>query len=96
MTVNEEDNRMDAFISGNTDAFIDRVTFYDDVLSLPDFLQTNDLNECEILVDQQPTKKSYFIPKGVIVRLYDNNQVKLCEVISNDLQNNIKHVKPKY
>ena len=96
MTVNEGNNPVDAFISSNKDASIYSVVFFNDAPPLPDFLQTNnDLDECEIPLDQLPKRKSHFIPKGVTVRWYDNNQVKLCKVILNDVQNNIKTCKLK-
>ena len=82
MTDNEGDNPVDAFISGNEHSFIDCVPFFKDGPTLPDFMNTDKLDEREILVDQQPTTRSYSIPKGVTVRWHNDNTVKLCEMIS--------------
>ena len=95
MTVNEEDNPVDAFISGSEDSFIDCVAFFKDGPTLPDFVQPDKLDECEILVDQQPTTRSYSIPKGVTVRWHNNNKVKLCEIISCHEKNNKRTCKVK-
>ena len=96
MAVNEGDDPVKAFISGSEDAFIDHLALYNDGPSLPDYIaQPDKLDECEILVDQQPTKRSLPIPKGITVRWHTNNEVKLCEMISNGHKNGISTCKVK-
>ena len=69
MAVNEGDDPVKAFINGGEDAFIDHLELYNDGPSLPDYIpQPDKLDEYEILVDQQPTKRSLLIPKGITVR----------------------------
>ena len=93
--MNEGNNPVEVFISDNEYFFIDDVTFFDDAPPLSNIMQPNDMDEHEILVDQQPTKRSLFIPKGITVCWHDNTQVKLCEMISNDIKNNIDICKVK-
>ena len=59
MTVNEGDNPVDAFISGSEDSFINCVPFFKDGPTLPDLMHTDKLDKREILVNQQPTTRSY-------------------------------------
>ena len=96
MKVNEGDNHVYAFISGSDDDFTDHLALFNDGTSLPDIMQPNDLEEYEILVDQQPTKISLFIPKGITVCWHNSNQVKLCEMISNENKNGIDTQKMKF
>ena len=44
-------------------------------------------------MDQQPAKRSLLILKGITVRWHNNNQVKLCEMISNEHKNGINTCK---
>ena len=46
-------------------------------------------------MDQQPTTKSYSIPKGVTVRWHNDNKVKLCEILSCQEKNNTRTCKVK-
>ena len=97
MTVNEGDDPVQTFISGNEDAFVDHLALFNDGPPHQDLLQLqpDKLDECEILVDQQPTKKSLHIPKGITVRWHSDNRVKLCEMISNESKNRMNTCKVK-
>ena len=97
MTVNEGDDPVQAFISGNEEAFIDNLALFNHGPSHQDKhqLQSDKLDEREILVDQQPTKKSLLIPKGIPVRWHNDNKVKLCEMISNESKNGTNTCKVK-
>ena len=46
-------------------------------------------------MDQQPTKRSLLIPKGITVRWHNDNKVKLCEMISNEYKNGMNTCKVK-
>ena len=59
MTVNEGDNPVDAFINGSEDSFTNCVPFFKDGPTLPDLMHTDKLDKREILVNQQPTTRSY-------------------------------------
>ena len=93
--VNEGDDPVQTFISGSEDTFIDHLALFNDEPSLPDILQPDKLDEYEIIVDQQPTKKSSLIPKGITIRWHSNNEIKLCQIISSEHKNGIDTCKVK-
>ena len=93
--VNEGDDPVQTFISGSEDTFIDHLALFNDEPSLPDILQPDKLDEYEIIVDQQPTKKSSLIPKGITIRWHSNNERKLCQIISSEHKNGINTCKVK-
>ena len=93
MKVNEGGDLVQTFISGNEDAFIGHLDLFND--GPPDILQTDKLDEREILVNQQPTKKSSLIPKETTVRWHNNNEMKLCEIVSSKHENGINIYKVK-
>ena len=95
MKVNEGGDPVHTFISGSEDAFIDHLALFNDGSPLLDILQPDKVDEYDILVDQQPTKKSSFIPKGITVRWYNNNEMKLCQIISSEYKNGIDTCKVK-
>ena len=66
MIVNEGGDPVQTLISGSEDAFIDHLALFNDGSPLLDILQPDKVDEYEILVNQQPTKKSSLIPKGLL------------------------------
>ena len=95
MAVNEGDDPVQTFMASNDDTFIDNVVFFNEGPPLPDLIQPNNLDNFEIPVDQQPTKRSSYLPKGITFCWHDNNKVKLCEMISNEIYNNVNVCKVK-
>ena len=95
MKVNEGGDLVQTFISGSENAFIDHLALFNDGSPLLGILQPDKVDKYDILVDQQPTKKSSLIPKGITVRWYNNNEMKLYQIISSDHKNGIDTCKVK-
>lgn len=70
-------------------------TIFNHCPPLSDIIKPNNLDKCEIRVNQQPTKISLMIPKGITVRWHANDQVKLCEMTSSENKNGIYLCKVK-